>query len=179
MFKNFFELVKSRKSIRRFKNTTICNETLKYILECAINSPSACNVQPYRFVVIKGRAKEEFCNEVFSGIYSLSSFVKKAPVIIAIVRSKKSIKMSIGEGIVDCDFSLIDIGICGQHIVLAATEKGLGSLWVGWFNRKAADRFIGVSKNERVEILIALGEKDEEPCERKKKDFNELVSFID
>lgn len=179
MFKSFLDLVKLRKSIRRFKDTQIPNQILNYILECGRNSPSACNTQPYRFVVIKNNAKDKFCKEVFSGIYSVCSFVNKAAALIAIIRSTKSIKMKIGSYITDCDFSLIDIGISGQHIVLAATEKGLGSLWVGWFDRKKANRLLNVAEDERVEMLIALGEKDEEPSEKKKKSFDELVSFVD
>lgn len=176
---DFLSLVKKRKSIRKFKNSTVSDDVLKYILECGINSPSACNTQPYRFIVIKGDFKNEFCKEIFSGVYSFCEFVKNAPVIIAIVRVKKDIKMKIGEFVTECDFSLIDIGIAGQQMVLAATEKGLGSLWVGWFNRKKANKMLNIQNNERVEILIALGEKDEEPPERKKKSFNEIVSFFE
>ncbi|MCX7905263.1 MAG: nitroreductase family protein [Elusimicrobiales bacterium] len=176
---DFLDLVKARKSIRKFKVSSISDDILKYILECGINSPSACNIQPYRFIVIRGRFKDKFCKEVFSGIYHFCSFVKDAFVIIAIIRNKKSFKMKIGELVTDCDFSLIDIGICGQQIVLAATEKGLGSLWIGWFDREKAKKMLKVSTDERVEILIAIGEKGEEPSERKKKTFDEVVSFIE
>lgn len=176
---DFLEFIKKRKSIRRFKKNPISDKDIRYILECAINSPSACNSQPYRFVVIRGEFKERFCKEVFKGVYSFCSFVKDAPIIIAIIRVKKSIKMKIGEFISDCDFSLIDIGIAGEHIVLAATYKNLGSLWVGWFDKKKANKMLNVSKDERVEILIAIGEKDEEPAIRKKRNFSEIVSFLE
>lgn len=175
---DFLDLLKKRKSIRKFKKTPISDKVLKYILECGINSPSACNTQPYRFVVMSGKFKDKFCEEVFNGVYSFCKFVKDAPVIIAIVRVKNSIKMKIGEFVCDCDFSLLDIGIAGEHIVLASTYKNLGSLWVGWFDRKKANKILGVSKNERVEILIAIGEKDEEPTMRKKKEFSKMVSFF-
>lgn len=176
---DFLELTKKRKSIRRFKKNPILDEDIRYILECGINSPSACNSQPYRFVVIRGDFKERFCKEVFKGIYSFCSFVKEAPLIIAIVRVKKNVKTKIGEFISECDFSLIDIGIAGEHIVLAATYRNLGSLWIGWFDRKKANEMLKVSKDERVEILIAIGEKDEEPPLRKKRDFSEIVSYLE
>lgn len=176
---NFLELLKKRRSIRKFKTQPVDESVLRYIIECGLNSPSACNKQPYRFVVMRGEAKDKFCRSVFGGIYSFCSFVSKAPVIIALVRNKKSFEMKIGEVIANCDFSLIDIGICGQNMVIAATEKGLGSLWVGWFDRKKANKFLKVGTQETVEILIAIGEKDEDPPPRKKKDFSSAVMFVD
>jgi nitroreductase len=54
---------------------------------------------------------------------------------------------------------------------------GLGSLWVGWFDRKKAFEFLNLKKGENIEIIIAIGEKDEEPNERKKKSFEDIVEF--
>ena len=176
---DLLSLIKERKSIRRFKKLPIPDDVIRYILYCGINSPSACNVQPYRFVVLRGDFKDRFCSEVFSGIYSPCKFVSDAGVIIAIVRVKDKVKMRLAEIIVESDFSLIDIGIAGQQMILAATEKGFGSLWVGWFDRGKAGRLLNVARNERVEILIAIGYKDEEPPQRKKKSFDEIVSFVE
>ena len=85
--------------------------------------------------------------------------------------------MKIGNMVCDTDFSLIDLGIAGEHIVLSATDMGLGSLWVGWFDRKKAFEFLNLKKGENIEIIIAIGEKDEEPNERKKKSFEDIVEF--
>lgn len=173
----FKELARKRRSIRKFKETPIDRDKIEEIIKSAIYSPSACNSQPYRFIVLSGDYKNRFCDSVFSGFFSASSFVKKAPVIIAIIRTRTTLKMKIGNKICDTDFSLIDLGIAGEHIVLAATDMGLGSLWVGWFDRKKASEFLNLKKGENIEILIAIGEKDEEPEERKKKAYNDIVEF--
>lgn len=173
------DLIKLRKSIRKFKDIPVEKEKIDYIMECGRLSPSACNNQPYRFVIIQGDFKKKFDEEVFSGIYSFCSFIKSAPLIVAIVREKNKFVANIGSKIQDTDFSLIDIGICGQQIVLAATELGLGSLWVGWFDKKKANKMIGVKKNQSVEMLIAIGYKNEEPSERRKKSFDEIVNVLD
>jgi nitroreductase len=173
----FEELVKKRKSIRKFKENPIEREKIEKILQCARLSPSACNSQPYRFIVMSGEYKNKFCDSVFTGMFSSCSFVKKAPLIIAMVRTKTSLKMKIGNMVCDTDFSLIDLGIAGEHMVLAATDMGLGSLWVGWFDRKKAFEFLNLKKGENIEIIIAIGEKDEEPNERKKKSFEDIVEF--
>jgi nitroreductase len=102
----------------------------------------------------------------------------KKSFLIVIVRIKPDVKMKVGNLVCDTDFSLIDIGIAGEHMVLKATEFGLGSLWVGWFDRKKAEKFLKLSKNETAEIIIAIGEKDEDPPFRKKKIFKESVTFI-
>jgi nitroreductase len=175
----FEDLLKERKSIRKFKETPIEKDKIIKILECGLLSPSACNVQPYRFIVLLGQKKNEFSKEVFDGIFSFSSFVSKAPVLIVIVRIKTNVKMKIGNFVCDTDFSLIDIGIAGEHMVLKATELGLGSLWVGWFDRKKAKKFLKLSKNESPEIIIAIGEKDENPQFRRKKKFEEATTFME
>ncbi len=171
------EIIKKRRSIRKFKESQIDQDKIRKILNAAILSPSACNAQPYRFIVMSGDYKNKFCDETLTGFFKASSFIKKAPIIIAIIRTPNTIKMKIGNKICDTDFSLIDIGIAGEHIVLMATELELGSLWVGWFDREKATEFLKLKKGERVEILIAIGEKDEEPLERKKKSFDEIVEF--
>jgi len=173
------DLLKERKSIRKFKETSIEKDKIIKILECGLLSPSACNVQPYRFIVLLGQKKNEFSKEVFDGIFSFSSFVSKAPVLIVIVRIKPNFKMKIGNFVCDTDFSLIDMGIAGEHMVLKATELRLGSLWVGWFDRKKAQKFLKLSKNESAEIIIAIGEKDENPPFRRKKKFEEAVTFME
>lgn len=171
------DLIKKRKSIRKYSPGEVDEKSIKYILECGRLSPSACNSQLYRFVVIKGEFKDRFVDEVFSGIYSVERFLKNASFLIAVVRIKPNIKMKIGNNIQNVDFSLIDIGIAGEHMILAATELGLGSLWVGWFNKKKADKLLEVKKNEGVEVILAFGYKAEEPPERRKKDFDKIVDF--
>ncbi|MBP7795640.1 MAG: nitroreductase family protein [Elusimicrobiales bacterium] len=171
------EIVKKRRSIRKFKSDDVPLEKIKQIIECARLAPSARNAQPYRFVVMSGDFKNRFADSVFSGVYSPCSFVKKAPVIIAIVKLKPTVVMKIGNAVSHNDYSLIDIGIAGEHIVIAATELGLGSLWVGWFNRDKANEVLKLKKDENVQILIAIGEKDEDPEERKRKSFEDICEF--
>jgi len=173
------DLLKKRRSIRKFRETPIDDEKIRKILECGVLSPSACNTQPYRFIVLKGKAKNEFSKNVFSGIFSYCLFASKAAVLVVIVRIKLSTKIRLGNYICDTDFSLIDIGIAGEHIVLKATELELGTLWIGWFDRKKANKFLKLSSNESAEIIIAIGEKDEDPPFRKKKKFDEMVSFME
>ncbi|MEF3280276.1 MAG: nitroreductase family protein [Elusimicrobiota bacterium] len=171
------DLLKARRSIRKFKSSPVEESKIKYIIECGRISPSACNLQPYRFIVLSGGFKKRFDEAVFSGIYSVCSFVKKAPLSIVIVRLKPGFKTKIGSKLQDTDFSLIDIGIAGEHMIMAACELGLGSLWVGWFDKKKAFDLLSLNRGETAEVMIVIGEKDEDPYERKKKNFDEIVIF--
>ncbi|MCK4556799.1 MAG: nitroreductase family protein, partial [Candidatus Aminicenantes bacterium] len=134
--KNFFrELVRSRRSIRRYLDKPVEREKILTCIEAARLAPSADNVQPWRFLIIDDpELKAQYAKKVFSGIYSISNFAKKAPVLILILARLDIIANRIGKQIQNIQFYLLDIGIAGEHVVLQAQELGLRTCWIGWFN---------------------------------------------
>ena len=114
-------------------------------LEAARLAPSACNSQPWTFVVVddpglKGRLAET----AFSGVFSMNGFVREAPVIIAVVSEKAKFLATVGNYVRDTRFYLIDMGIACEHLVLQAAELSIGSCWIGWFNEKAVKRILNI-----------------------------------
>ncbi len=127
-------------------------------LEAARLAPSTCNSQPWKFIIVDDRQlKDRLCRSAFSGIYSVFSFAKKAPVIVAVVSEKARFLARVGSLFRGTNFYLIDIGIATEHFVLQAEELGLGTCWLGWFNEGAVKSILNVPKDRRVDILIALG----------------------
>ncbi len=130
-------------------------------LEAARLAPSACNSQPWKFIVVDDKElKERLCRAAFSGIYSAMSFARKAPVMVAVVSEKARFLARVGSLFRGTNFYLIDIGIAAEHFVLQAEELGLGTCWLGWFNEKAVKSILNVPKEKKIDVLIALGYYD-------------------
>ena len=175
----FQQLVRSRRSIRRYLDKTVERDKILACIEAARLAPSADNVQPWRFLIIDDlELKARFAKEVFSGIYFVSRFAAQAPVLIMILARLDIIANRIGKQIQDVSFYLIDIGIAGEHIVLQAEEFGLGTCWIGWFNPRKARKFFNIPRKYKIVALMALGYHQKKPLkEKKRKKLEEIAWF--
>lgn len=129
-------------------------------LEAARLAPSASNSQPWRFIVVDDKQLKDKLCEAFSGIYTMNSFCKEAPVIIVVVSEKTKFLTRIGGMFRGTKYYLIDIGIATEHLVLQAEELGLGTCWIGWFNERAIKPILNIPRSKKVDILIAMGYYD-------------------
>jgi len=174
------DTIKQRRSIRNFQNQPIERDKIYLCLEAARLAPSACNTQPWRFVIVDDKElKDKLCSEAFSGIYSMCSFAKTASVIVVVISEKQKFLTKVGGAIRGTQFYLIDIGIACEHFILQATELGLGTCWIGWFDENKVKKVLAVPKEKKVISLIAVGYyQDSHPfSEKNRKSLNEIVSF--
>ena len=174
------DLVKRRKSIRGYLDRAVEREKIMMCLEAARVAPSACNSQPWKFIIVDDRElKNKLCHAAFRGIYSINSFGKTAPVIVAVVSEKSKFFAKIGGMFRGTKYYLIDIGIACEHFVLQAEELGLGTCWIGWFNERAVKSILNVPQNKKVDILITLGYYDREKVcsEHGREPMDEIASF--
>lgn len=147
----------ARSSVRRYEERDVSDADVLSTIEAARLAPSASNGQPWRFVVVKSpEAREKLARESLSGMFAPTRFAAKAPVIIALC-AEKAEALSIAQSIKDRAMYQLDCGIAGEHLVLRAAELGLGTCWIGWFNRRKAARALGVPAHVRVVSLIAMG----------------------
>ncbi|MCX6353348.1 MAG: nitroreductase family protein [Candidatus Aureabacteria bacterium] len=155
---NFLELTRHRSSVRRYAAKPVPREVIDRCLEAARLAPSACNSQPWSFIVIdNSEILGKLADEAFSGIYKMNSFTRQAAVLIAVVTERSVYSALLGGYLRGTQYSLIDIGIACEHLVLQATEEGLGSCWIGWFNERAVKKFLRLPRNVKVDIMISLG----------------------
>jgi nitroreductase len=175
----FQQLVKNRRSIRRYLEKPVEREKILTCIEAARLAPSADNVQPWRFLIIDDpELKSQLAKEVFSGIYYISKFAAKAPVLIMILARLDIIANRIGKQIQNINFYLIDVGIAGEHFVLQAEELGLGTCWIGWFNSRKARKFLKIPRKYKIVSLMAVGYYEKRPPkEKKRKKLEEIVWF--
>ncbi len=172
-------IIAQRRSIRRYQNKPVEREKILACLEAARLAPSADNVQPWRFLVIDDpELKEKFAKEIFSGIYSVSKFAARAPVLIVILARLDIIANRIGKQIQNIHFYLIDTGIAGEHIVLQAEELGLGTCWIGWFNSRKARKVLNIPRKYKIVSLISMGYYGQKPSRQQKRKTLEDIAWF-
>jgi nitroreductase len=153
----FHDLVAARSSVRRYDpDRPVSDEHLTAILEAARLAPSADNTQPWRFVIVRDPAvRERLVENAFSGIYRVSRRIA-APVLLVLCGVHGAADLA-ARAVGHPSYTLTDCGIAGEHAVLAAAELGLGTCWIGMFNRRQARRVLGIPAGVEVVALIALG----------------------
>jgi nitroreductase len=150
------EAIRNRTSIRKYLPRPVESEKIVACIDAARLAPSACNAQPWRFIAVDDPDLLRDLAPAFGGIYGISRFARKAPVLIAIISDPDWLP-SAGGKLRKTDFHLIDIGIAGEHFVLKAVELGLGTCWIGWFDENRVKKVLKIPVGKRVEIMLSLG----------------------
>ena len=174
---DFLELVASRQSDRAYdKSRTVEPEKLERILEAARLSPSACNAQPWKFIVVTDPELSVKVGKATAGL-GMNKFAKDAPVHILIVEESANITSLLGSKIKDKHFPLIDIGIAAAHITLAAEAEGLGSCILGWFDEKELKRLLGIPVSKRLLLDITIGYPEKGKRLKSSKAKEKVISY--
>lgn len=174
---DFLQLVASRQSDRAYDmSRPVEPEKLERILEAARLSPSACNAQPWRFVVVTEPELSVKVGKATAGL-GMNKFAKDAPVHILVVEESMNITSFLGAKIKDKYFPLIDIGIAAAHITLAAESEGLGSCILGWFDEKEIKKLTGIPANKRLLLDITIGYPEKPKRKKSRKDKEKVVSY--
>ena len=173
----FLKLVLSRQSDRSYdKNKPVEPEKLERILEAARMAPSACNAQPWKFIVITDAQLSVKVGKATAGL-GMNKFAKDAPVHILIVEESANITSILGSKIKHKYFPLIDIGIAAAHISLAAECEGLGSCILGWFDEKAIKELVGIPTSKRLLLDIAIGYPSKGKRKKMRKPKDKVISY--
>ena len=171
-------IISRRRSVRRYKPLPVEREKLLACLEAARLAPSACNAQPYKFVVVDDpSARDKLAAAAFSGLYSPTGFAAKAGALVVVMSQRGKLSAWLGNQVRDTNFRLMDIGIAAEHFALAAEELGLATCWIGWFDAKAAAKAVGAPAGCKAEVMLSVGYADEEPPARPRKTPEQLSSF--
>ncbi|MBN2640982.1 MAG: nitroreductase family protein [Victivallales bacterium] len=164
----FLETVKNRTSCRNYLDEDLSDEEINFCLEAARLAPSACNKQPWRFIVVKDlETRTRICRDgLLPGIPM--PWLKTVPVIIALCAERATSTHRLAPLFSGVNYELIDCGIAGEHLVLAAETLGLGSCWIGWFKPGKIRRLLKLPRSLKPVSLISLGrpEKKTEPRSR-------------
>ncbi len=170
---NLKKLIESRYSVRAYLPETVEKDKVEYILECARLSPSACNLQPWKFYVVTDK-------EVLAKIHESYNreWIKTAPVCIVVCEDISESWKRKEDG---KDHADIDASIAGQHICLAAHEIGLGTCWICNFSPDILSKALNLTANVKPVAIFPLGYIDEEksiPPQKKRKELTEIAEWI-
>ncbi len=168
---DFYEVIRTRRSVRSFKRDMIPEAVLKRVLEAARVAPSGGNRQPWRFILVKGNTLKQRVISVCNN----QRFMADAPLIVVACGERLPLNRGgyMGEMSV-----LLDVAIAFTHLILAARAEGLGTCWIGAFNNEEIKKLLGVSGGYEVVAVTPLGYPSEdvftEP--RSRKGLDEIVS---
>lgn len=174
---DFLSLVNSRQSDRAYDaDRSVEPDKLERILEAGRLAPSACNAQPWKFVVITDKELAMKVGKAAAGL-GMNKFARQAPVHILIVEESANITSLLGGKVKNKHFPLIDIGIVAAHLTLAAESEGLGSCIIGWFDEKEIKRLTGIPDSKRLLLDIVIGYPVKEKRKKIRKDKDKVISY--
>lgn len=176
---DFKALVEKRRSIRQYRDQPIPEPDLLKCIEAARLAPSACNSQPWKFIIINQKpvikkAVQNACHT----IYGFNKFIASAAALILVIPQKKSFLLKTAGKMRGIDYCLIDIGIACQQLVLQAESLGIGSCWIGWFDQKRLKKSLALAEKGKIEIIIALGYPAKETDKPQVRKPREEIAFF-
>lgn len=161
--------IKSRRSIRAYKSTEVEEEKLNLILEAARLSPSARNLQNWKFIVVRDKKLRERLVEAAAR----QRFVGEAPVTLIACATAPERVMTCGQ-----PANTIDLSIALSFMMLEAAELGLGTCWLGSFYEDKVKEVLNLPEGYRVVAMTPLGYPDENPSPRPRKSIEEIIEYI-
>jgi nitroreductase len=192
------DVIASRRSIRKYKQEDISADTIRLLLDAARLAPSGSNLQPARFIVVQSPAAKEVL-----GRFTPYKFIVKAAVIFVCCTDLTAMTIRdhrIGELWQEGVFEGVDIdsndptinspvlaaeaakaylsmnaAIAVEHIVLKAVDLGLGSCWLGRFDRDKVKEYLALDDSIYPIALLPVGYPDQSPKARPRIDLDKLV----
>lgn len=151
---SFMEIAKKRYSVRKYENRAVENEKLEKIIEAAHVAPTAANLQPVRLIVVQ---EKDSMNKL-----EKAANIYHAPVAIIVCadHSKAWTRPFDGKTMTD-----IDATILTDHMMLEATELGLGTCWICYFKADVVSREFNLPKHLEPINILTIGYANEEPAD--------------
>ena len=166
----FKDVITERYSVRGYLDKEVEQDKLDYILEAATLAPTGVNAQPFKVFVIDTKKNKEVLKE----IYPQDWFIQ-APIVLAVAVSKEKAwtRPWDGKNIADIDGTIVM-----DHIILAATDVGLGTCYIGAFKEDIAHKFLKLDDEWEVLLFTPLGYPNAEPRETPRMKINEFVKYL-
>jgi nitroreductase len=174
--KSLDDIIRSRCSVRAYRNQPVPRSHIHKICEAARLAPSACNSQTWRFVAVtRGRTIDRICAEAMRPVIP-NRWLRQAPLLIAGCAKLDIVANRIGRRVTGTEYYQIDMGIAMEHMVLKATELGLGTCWIGWFREKKIREILSIPDRIKVCALLAVGYPGEGTTKkRSRKSLGKIV----
>lgn len=173
---DFSELIQKRQSDRRYAPRPVAREHILKCLEAARLAPSACNSQPWKFIVVDEPEKLKEMSDAAVGL-GMNKFTMQVPVLVAVVQETMNLSAKAGALVKDKDYSMMDLGMAVEHFCLQAADLGLGTCIMGWFDEKRIKKLLGVPRGRRIQLIISLGYPDAPTRDKIRKPLEDMSSW--
>lgn len=171
----FSELAATRRSIRRYEQRDVTDAQIHTLLEAARWAPSAGNMQPWHFYVVRDaalRARVCACQQ------NPTQWITGAPVLIVVTVDPCVTAARYGDRGGDL-YCLQDTAAAVQNILLCANDMGLASCWVGAFHEDACAQALGLTGDVRPVAILPIGYAARQPDQvPKRRPIKEIVTFL-
>ena len=169
-----FEAMEKRRSVRSFDTARdVPEELVEEILRCGCLAPSAGNVQPWRFIVVR----DADMKRALAAAALSQSFVAHAPVVIVVCADLAAHSLNYGQRGVEL-YSIQDTAAATENMLLAATALGLGACWVGAFREEDVVKVLRLVQDLRPMALVPVGYATHEGQQPRKMDCKRLTTSI-
>lgn len=196
------EAIEKRRSIRKFKDDPLSEKQIEQLIEAARLAPSGCNVQPWRFIIVRNK---ELKKRLRQASYN-QKFVEDAPAVIVCCgdllswkNTRKRTQEALNKENIylsnECEIALKDridkavlaeiheripttllnVAIAIEHIVLEAVELGLGSCWIRLFDEHRIRELLNLPEHIFVVAILPVGVPDEEPAPRPRSSLSDII----
>jgi len=169
-----FEAMEKRHSVRSFNpDRDVPDEMVEELLRCGCQAPSAGNVQPWRFIIVRdAEMKEELAAAALG-----QGFLAEAPVVIVVCADLAAHSLNYGQRGVEL-YSIQDTAAATENMLLAATALELGACWVGAFREEDVVKALNLIKDLRPMALVPVGYATHEEQQPRKMDCKRLTTCI-
>lgn len=168
----FANLIQTRQSIRAFTPQPVAEEKVQAILQALIMAPSAGNLQAYRVYVVQDK---ELQQALVKDAKDQTFLAEAAFVLVFCTDTAQNAQRYKQRG--ETLYAVQDATIACTFAMLAATNEGLSSVWVGAFDETAVSRTLSIPANLRPIALLPIGYAAAEPPRRPRRPLAEIIHF--
>ena len=165
------EAIKTRRSVRRFTNKPVEDELIKQIIELGNLAPSAGNLQPRDFVVVKNQETKDKLTQAALN----QKFISQASHVIVICANMKRVTPYGNRG--HELYTIQDTAAAIQNMLLAVVDFGLSSCWIGAFNENAVVDILDLPSYIRPVAILPIGHSDVGPKDSSRIPIEDLIRY--
>lgn len=174
---DFQELLQTRESVRSYLEKPVERQLLIELIEDAALAPSACNSQPWRFIIVDDEnLKRAVCPFLKDDALRLNRHAEKVPAFIAVCETRANLSI-LGDGVYSQKYAQMDLGMAVENLCLSAVSRGLSTCIMGGMRDDEIKRILKIPEDIPLRLMIAVGyNKHNHPRKKTRKPLEEIFS---
>lgn len=169
---DIFEVFRERRSIRKYTDQLVAEETIFQVLDAARLAPSWKNMQCWRFLVLRDKDERAKLLDAIPNDNPGKNAIIAAPVVILVCANPE--ESDVENGI---PYFVADAAMAFEHLCLAARALGLGTCWMGWYDEEMIKQTFSIPQKYRIVGFTPMGYPNQSPKPRPRKELPEIAFF--